>query len=309
MSENWENAGVSIVIPTYKRPQDVIRAIKSVEQQALDQSLCEIVVIDNDPQHSAKSAIEAFIPQSPAEIIFAHEPSPGVSNARNTALRNARGRFIAFLDDDMEACAGWLENLLRAAKDFEAGLVFGPVKAVMPDQDSPVFTYMSGAFDRIPYLKNGYIERGVATGGCLADRKAKDWPEPVFDPSFNQTGGEDDAFFAYLLERGIKAYWTNDAKCLEHIPANRATLSYVWKRNFAFGQSPTQEAFDNGLKGLPKVLFWMAVGGAQTLISLPPLAAYSLAGSSKRVKFLVNLAQGIGKVLWMKAFSPKLYGN
>ena len=309
MSKDWLNTGVSIVIPTYKRPDDVVRALKSVEAQAIELPLCEIVVVDNDPAHSAKTAVDNFIHQSRAEITFIHEPNPGVSNARNTALEHIRGRFIAFLDDDMEARIGWLTALLNAAKENQAGLVFGPVTAVMPEQDNPIYDYMSGAFDRIPYLENGFIDRGVATGGCLVDRQSSSFPNPVFDPSLNQTGGEDDTFFNYLLARGVKAYWVNEAKCLEHVPAKRATLSYVWKRNFAFGQSPTQEASEKGIKGIPAVLFWMFIGAAQTLISLPSLLFYSLIGSAKRVRSLVKLAQGMGKIFWIRAFSPKLYGN
>jgi glycosyltransferase involved in cell wall biosynthesis len=306
---SWQNNGVSIVIPTYKRPEDVVRALKSIESQAMEQTLCEIVVVDNDPKHSAKIAVNDFIRKSPARITFVHEPNPGVSNARNTALQHAKGRFIAFLDDDMEAQSGWLRALLEASRNYQAGLVFGPVVAVMPENENPIYTYMSGAFDRIPYSENGYIEKGVATGGCLADRKATSWLKPVFDPALNQTGGEDDVFFSFLLQKGVKAYWTNDAKCLEHVPEKRATLSYVWKRNFAFGQSPAQEASEKGIVGLPKVLFWMAVGGAQSLIALPGLAIYSITGSPKRVRSLVKLAQGVGKIFWMKTLSPKLYGN
>lgn len=309
MINSWQNNGVSIVIPTYKRPDDIVRALKSVESQAIEQTLCEIVVVDNDPKHSAKTAVENFMRQSPATITFIHEPNPGVSNARNTALEHAKGRFIAFLDDDMEARSNWLAALLKASRDYQAGLVFGPVKAVMPDRKKPIYAYMSGAFDRIPYSENGYIDKGVATGGCLADRMATSWPRPVFDPSLNQTGGEDDVFFSYLLKQGVKAYWTNNAKCLEHVPEKRATLSYVWKRNFAFGQSPAQEAFEEGMTGFPKVLFWMAAGGAQSLIALPGLAIYSITGSAKRVRSLVKLAQGVGKIFWMKTLSPKLYGN
>lgn len=309
MSQSWQNTGVSIVIPTYKRPDDVVRALESVEAQAMEQDLCEIVVVDNDPKHSAKEAVEAFIRQSSADVTFVHEPNPGVSNARNTALDHAKGRFIAFLDDDMEACPGWLSGLLKSAKDFQAGLVFGPVKAVMPAEENPYFAYMSGAFDRIPYEDNGYIDKGVATGGCLADRQSATFPTPVFDPALNQTGGEDDVFFRYLMRRGVKAYWTNEAKCLEHVPEKRAKLSYVWKRNFAFGQGPTQEAADKGVNGLPGILYWMAVGSAQSLLSLPGLLFYSLTGSPKRVRSLVKLSQGIGKIFWMSAFNPKLYGN
>jgi glycosyltransferase involved in cell wall biosynthesis len=308
MSEAWTDHGVSIVIPTYKRPQDIIRALKSVEAEAIALPLCEIVVTDNDPAASAKDVVAEFMAETKADISYIHEPNPGVSNARNTALKNARGRYIAFLDDDMEAMPQWVQASLDASKAFDAGLVFGPVNAVMP-KGRAIYPFMSPAFDRLPHSVTGYIDEGVATGGCLVDLARCDVPQPAFDPALNQTGGEDDAFFRHVMTRGTKAVWTNDAKCLEHVPEKRATFNYIWQRNFAFGQSPSQEASEAGLKGLPRVLFWMAVGGVQSMLSLPRLAWDAITRSPKRVLSLAKFAQGVGKIFWFKAFSPKLYGN
>jgi len=63
----------------------------------------EIIVADNDPMGSAKDYVTTFAKTSDIEVIYKHVPEPGVSNARNGALSIARGRFIAFLDDDMQA--------------------------------------------------------------------------------------------------------------------------------------------------------------------------------------------------------------
>lgn len=308
INHNWSDHGISIVIPTYKRPDDIIRALKSVETEALSLPLCEIIVTDNDPAASAKNIVKAFIKTSLIDTHYIHEPNPGVSNARNTALEKTRGRYIAFLDDDMEALPNWISASLKVSQDHDAGLVFGPVKAVMPEGRA-IYPYMAPAFDRIPYEKDGYINEGVATGGCFVDLKKCDTPSPPFDPTLNQIGGEDDAFFKYVMERGTKAYWTNEAQCLEHVPEKRATLSYIWHRNFAFGQSPSQEASDKGLAGGPNVLFWMGVGLVQAIIALPLFAFHILVRSPKHILSLAKFAQGVGKVFWMKAFAPKLYGN
>lgn len=305
---SWTEIGVSIVIPTYKRPDDIIRALKSVEAEAIALPLCEIVITDNDPAASAKEAVAEFIKNTQADAHYIHEPNPGVSNARNTALSKARGRYIAFLDDDMEALPGWVSAMLSACESYDAGLVFGPVTAVMPTGKA-IYPFMAPAFDRLPHSVTGYIDEGVATGGCLVDLGRCDMPSPAFDVSLNQTGGEDDALFRHVISKGAKAVWTNEAKCLEHVPEKRATFHYIWQRNFAFGQSPSQEASEAGFKGFPRVLFWMAVGGAQSLLSIPRLVWDAMTLSPKRVLSLAKFAQGLGKIFWFKAFSPKLYGN
>lgn len=308
MSEDWETSGLSVIIPTYKRPNDIVRALKSVEQQVKDHPLAEIIVVDNDPQASAIEQVKNFIAKTTATVFYIHEPNSGVSNARNTALEHARGRYLAFLDDDMEALENWIPASLRASEIFDAGLVFGPVNAVMPI-GKPIYAFMSPAFDRLPYTETGQINEGIATGGCLLDLRRCDMPNPPFDTGLNETGGEDDMLFRHVMASGTKAAWTEDAKCLEHVPEKRATFTYIWRRNFAFGQSPSQEAMESGLKGVPRLLFWMAVGGAQALFILPKLIGTYIMRSPNRVTALAKLAQGIGKIFWLKSFSPKLYGN
>lgn len=308
MTLNWDKEGISIVIPTYKRPDDIIRALKSVEAEAVSLPLCEIVVTDNDPAASAKNAVSDFIRTSQADIHYIHEPNPGVSNARNTALTKARGRYIAFLDDDMEAAPDWVTQSLKACETHDAGLVFCPVHAVMPS-GKDIYAFMAPAFDRLPFSVDGYIHEGVATGGAFVDRKRCDMPRPVFDPSMNETGGEDDAFFQHVMDRGTQAYWIENTKCWEHVPEKRATLRYIWLRNFAFGQGPTQIAGERGVIGLPKIFFWMSVGVIQTLIASPKFLIDTVLQSPKRVLSLAKLAQGMGKIFWIKAFAPKLYGN
>ena len=139
MPHNW-NEGVSIVIPTYKRPDGIKDALESLIGQQAGQRTVEIVVADNDPKASAKDFVTTFAKTSDIEIIYKHVPNPGVSNARNGALSVARGRFIAFLDDDMKALPGWLEELVNASLKYKAGITFGPAIAVMPNSDCLLYT-------------------------------------------------------------------------------------------------------------------------------------------------------------------------
>lgn len=304
----FDAACLSIIIPTYKRPDALARALASVEFETLKGMDIEIVVADNDPKASAKPFMAEKIPTSDADIVYLHVPEPGVSNARNSALKVARGRYILFLDDDMEACAPWAQSMMDAAQKFDAALVFGPVNAVMPNAEDPFLDHMRPLFSRESRGEDGLIERGVGTGNCFIDREKADLPSPVFDTSLNQTGGEDDALFRKLEAQGTKIAWTNAAITLEHVPADRATLKYVWRRNFAFGQTPTHEAASNGPTGLPRVLLWMCIGGAQTLLHGLQFGVTKLANRPKSVFYLGRMAQGVGKIFWADRWAPKFYG-
>ena len=300
---------ISIIVPTYKRPEDIVRALKSVVVQDTKDYSFEIVVADNDPAASAHQAVHMMIDAYPGvDLIYIHVPEAGVSNARNGALAKACGRYLIFLDDDMEAEADWAYELMRGAERFDSAIVFGPVEAVMPEGNNPQYPHMQPIFSRTGDFPEGLIDKTFGTGGCLIDLGRCTLPTPAFDPALNETGGEDDAMFAYLIDRDATIGWTHSAIAVEHIPVHRSTPSYVWKRNFAFGQGPARTAADYGLKGVPAVIKWMCVGTVQCVLYGAQYAWRRAIGRPDSIKSYARLSQGFGKVFWHNGFSPKLYG-
>ena len=304
---DW-NEGVSIVIPTYKRPDGIKDALESLKGQQAGERALEIVVADNDPKASAKDFVLGFAKTSNIEIIYKHVPQPGVSNARNGALGVARGRFIAFLDDDMKALPGWLDELVKASLKYKAGITFGPAIAVMPNKNDPLNPYMEPFFSRIADAPEGYITKCLGTGGCLLDLSLCSMPSPAFDPIHNETGGEDDALFHHLTNKGAKVAWAIKAESYEIVPLSRATPEYMWKRNFAFGQGPTQEQADKGLAGLGGIIKWMCVGFFQFFIFSPAYLVLKLLDKPAYIHFQNRTAQALGKIFWWNNFKQKLYG-
>jgi len=71
---SFDNTCLSIIIPTYKRPDMLARALASVETEAVDGLDIEIVIADNDPQASAKDFMTQKIANSEANIVYIHVP-------------------------------------------------------------------------------------------------------------------------------------------------------------------------------------------------------------------------------------------
>ena len=305
--QNWSE-GVSIIVPTYKRSDGIRIALKSLMGQNAGQRAVEIIVADNDPLGSARDYVTTFAETSDIEVVYKHVPEPGVSNARNGALDIARGRFIAFLDDDMDAFEGWLEELVRVSLKYKAAITFGPAIALMPNKDDPLNPYMEPFFARIADAPEGYIEKCLGTGGCLLDLSLCQMPSPVFDPIHNETGGEDDALFHHLQDHGAKVAWAINAKAYEIVPTSRATPEYMWKRNFAFGQGPTQAEADKGRKGALGIMKWMIIGSLQLCLYAPLSLVLKLLGKPKYIHYQNRTAQALGKILWWDNFEQKLYG-
>src|SRR5438552_2792927 len=75
----------SVIIPTYRRPDCLVRAIRSCLVYCEVAAAYEIVVVDNNPDGAAADAVAAIAAGSPVPIRYVAEPRPGISHARNTA--------------------------------------------------------------------------------------------------------------------------------------------------------------------------------------------------------------------------------
>ena len=86
---------ISVLIPTYNRLQQTIRAIDSVLAQTVP--VDEIIVVDDG---STDGSGEAIREQYGARVTVVQQENGGVSAARNRGIREAQGDWIAFLDSD-----------------------------------------------------------------------------------------------------------------------------------------------------------------------------------------------------------------
>ena len=100
-----DNDLVSILIPTYKRTDKLKKSIKSALNQTYEN--IEIIVIDdNDPETLDREKNEILMDQMKKEykniVYIKHEKNKNGAAARNTGIKKAKGKYIAFLDDDDE---------------------------------------------------------------------------------------------------------------------------------------------------------------------------------------------------------------
>lgn len=103
---------VSIIIPTHNRPEMLKQAIASVLAQTYQDF--EIIIVD-DGDISAEEVVKSFA-DNRIKYIKHQTPHKGGSAARNTGIKAAQGKFLAFLDDDDE----WLpEKLEIQMREFE----------------------------------------------------------------------------------------------------------------------------------------------------------------------------------------------
>lgn len=136
---------VSVVIPTFNRNQDVVRAIRSIAGEDIPY---EVIVVDDGSTDSTPDRIREL--GDPRVRCVANYRKKGVAGARNTGLLESSAHFVAFLDDDDLFLPGHLTAACRLLEaEPEVGLVFGTARYLQGDTEVP---YMRPHFDRKIHL-------------------------------------------------------------------------------------------------------------------------------------------------------------
>ena len=103
---NNEQPLVSVILPSYNRADRILVAVDSVLNQTYDN--LELIIVDDASEDETPEVIKSLDDDRVKFIV--HETNKGASAARNTALKEAKGKYVAYLDSDNE----WELNYLSA---------------------------------------------------------------------------------------------------------------------------------------------------------------------------------------------------
>jgi succinoglycan biosynthesis protein ExoM len=252
---------IDIAVCTYRRIE-LDRTLGSLAALRLPAgSRAHIIVADNDVTPSAEGRVDAMRSVVPFDITYVHCPASNISIARNACLDHATGDFLAFIDDDETASAGWLSELLATAEATGADAVLGPARAIYLD-NAPLWMKKGDFHSTRPVWVRGRIVTGY-TCNVLLRRHATSLTNARFNLALGRTGGEDTEFFANMTRDGGRIAFAPEAWVDDPVPKNRASLSWLARRRFRFGQTHGRLLQENsGGKGL---IGKLAVAGAKAM--------------------------------------------
>jgi glycosyltransferase involved in cell wall biosynthesis len=226
----------TVAICTWNRAAQIARALKQLTRIQRPHCPWELVVVNNNSTDETERVLNAYVNRLPLRPVF--EPTPGLSHARNTAVRHATGDYIAWTDDDVIVDAGWLAAHERAVERWPKAVLFGgPVRprfeGAPPPWLSEAWSEAADAFavrelgmepfeldkNRIPYGPNFVVRM----------REQRLFP---YDPNLGRKHdvlalGEETAVIRAILARGGTGWWVPDAVVEHWIPKERQTISYL----------------------------------------------------------------------------------
>jgi succinoglycan biosynthesis protein ExoM len=286
---------ISICVATYKREQLLRKLLESLLVQVIPENISvEVIIVDNDPVETARTVAEEYFAKSDITFKYFTQPEKNISLTRNKAVKEAKGEYIAFIDDDEIADKDWLKNLYSAINDYNADAVFGKVISYF-DEATPLWIRNTFLYNR-PEPATGSVAEVTRSGNCMIKSSLiKNIPGP-FDTRYGLSGGEDTHLFISLSKRGAKYVNCFEAITYEYVPAERSTYKWLIKRAFRTGNTYALQVFEftdsNLLFEKVKMFF---IGITYTFMSVI-LFLINLFRKEARLHWMLKICANIGKV-------------
>src|SRR5262249_12024991 len=217
---------------TYRRRFGLARLLDSLARLKLPEGLsAEVIAVDNDPGSDPADAPRADA-AAPLPLRWLREPRRNIAYARHLAVENARGRWIAFVDDDEVVDEGWLAAYWDRAAEGDCDGWFGPV---LPRFEAWCTPWLDASFFERARFASGTRVTDLGAHTCNAFARRALFGDARFDPAFGQSGGEDTALFRRLAARGARFAWCDEAVVHEYVTAARHRPGWLAQRAFRGG--------------------------------------------------------------------------
>ena len=295
---------VTAAICTHGEAPHLVRALISlVEQQVPDAITLDILCVDNNPKP------RVALPQglaSRARIV--HQPTPGLSRARNAAVRDTTGDAVAFLDDDAVAMPGWIAALVKAFERTGAWCVGGRVLPEWPvGREGELDSRLHYLLSLLDLGDEAQTLRGPVfpCGTNMAIRRAAFDRIGAFHTRLGRTpgsllSGEETELFRRARKAGGTIAYAPDAAVRHMIPASRLDAAYL--KNRAWWEGKTVALLDRLDRGVAYAVGMAAMRTGLALVREPVTLLAALASRSKRTLAVCRLYKMAG--YWAGLFAP-----
>lgn len=231
---------VTVVVPTFRRPDDLTRCLASLAGQ--DVAGFEVIVVDNGCDPVVRELVEGQRAGAARGMRYLAEPELGVHNARHAGVRAAGGSLLLFTDDDAECSRGWVRAYAEAFADLSVAAAGGPVRPRF-DREPPAWIgELLAQRDRFePYALMDLApaavrpDRGFFYSVNMAIRRDVLFELGGFNPEATGDvwlGDGETGLNQKLWARGARVAYVPEAAVRHRVAADRMTLAYLrrWAR-------------------------------------------------------------------------------
>lgn len=238
----------SFVTCTYNRAEHLPKTLMALCEQTLLREDYEIVVVDNNSTDNTAEVCERFVKDyTLKQIRYFKELNQGLSHALNRGIKEARGEYIIYVDDDETIGKKHLERLGEYLNHFDdAELCASPVVPIYEGEEPrwmSVFTQrlIGGYFNAGKKVKILSKSAYPGTGHTIIKRelyaKFGTYNTELGRKGASLMGAEDKDMAFRLIDNNVKCYYFPDIPIYHHIPAYKLTDDFFSKITYSIGKS------------------------------------------------------------------------
>src|SRR5215469_1649287 len=276
---------ITVILCTFNRSNDLENALESVHNSIVPEEISwEVLVVDNNSNDQTPGTIEKFCRRYPGQFRYFFEPRPGKSFALNSGIREAHGKILVFMDDDVTVERTWLQNLTKplfASEWSGAGGRIVPERTFVP----PAWLRSEGKMGRYALAPLALFDLGMQGGRLqeppfgtnMAFRKEVFEKYGGFRTDLgprpgSEIRGEDTEFGSRILAAGEPLYYEPSAVVEHKVSKDRLQQKYFLEWWFDKGRSDIREyGIPSALRcwGVPLFLFRRLVVWAVRWMATP----------------------------------------
>lgn len=206
----------SAIIPTYNRPEDLARCLKSLLEQDISPQQYEVIIVNDGGSNDLESIMTCFKPHFGENLVYIYQENRGPAVARNHALVKVRSELILFLNDDVIFAPDYLNAHLRAHQRQPGHAVRGNTRW-HPDvlytpfmqwiSQNVLFYYLIDDLMSITYEYFHTLDLSIHRRWFEHDR---------FDEAFTDASLEDTELGFRLMKKGLHLQFAPDAICYHY---------------------------------------------------------------------------------------------
>jgi len=264
------------------------------DQDTVNLFTYSIVVAENDRSQSARDVVLKFAAASAIPVTYCLEPIQNIALARNRAIANATGDFVAFIDDDEFPDKQWLLSLFKACDTREVDGVLGPVLPHFSDE-VPRWIVEGRFYDRSRHPTGLRLDwRQTRTGNVLLKRHL--FAEDAQPFRAQCLEGSDQDFFKRMMQNRRVFTWCDEAVVHEVVPPAR------WRRSFLVRQALFRGIFSLRNHGFPLPLIATSVIAVPVYALTLPVAL--VLGQAPFMRYVYRLSYHAGRLLALLGINP-----
>ena len=268
---------VTVIICTRNRASQLCNVLDSFVAMDKPSEDWEMLLVDNGSSDNTQEVINSYKEKLPIRSVI--EETPGLSNARNTGVKNATGEYICWTDDDVKVDTKWLVGYVEAFKKYPDAVVFGGVIEPVAETEFPKWWVENAKLlEHIVATRNlgdEYIslsvDKNMLPYGANFAVRAKEQREEIYDinlgvsPLIKRLGEETDVIIK-LMRKHKSGIWNPVSKVFHYIPAKRLTEEYIAIYYQSLGETAAYLSTEGKYNFIRQVTGKYKIGGKPTWI-------------------------------------------